>query len=294
MLGLLDPGDEVVILEPWFEIYIPDCVMAGAVPRFVPLHEPDYTFDPDELRAAFNGRTRMILINTPHNPTGKMFTRAELTTIAELCQEFDVIAVADEIYEQIYFDGREHVSIGSLPGMEDRTITISGLGKSYSVTGWRVGWAVADARLSTPIRRVHDYLTVCAPSPFQAAGVVALGLPDSLLRGDARRVHGPPQGPGRRHPRRRHDLRRARGRLLHHGGLRRRELAGAQVQPGPEWTLDRVFAEWMARDVGVAVVPGSSFYEGRRAGHTRCRFNFAKRVDTLAEAARRMKAGFGG
>jgi L-glutamine---4-(methylsulfanyl)-2-oxobutanoate aminotransferase len=292
MLGLANPGDEVIILEPWFEIYVPDCLLAGLTPRFVPLYEPDYTFDPDELRAAFNERTRLILINTPHNPTGKMFTREELTAIAALCQEFDVIAVADEIYEQIYFDGHDHVSIGSLPGMEDRTVTISGLGKSYSVTGWRVGWAVADARLTTPIRRVHDYLTVCAPSPFQAAGTVALKLPDSYY------VSMRAEFTERR-------------RILV-DGLRAAGMTCAEPQGAyyimadfadarwpeakfsrPGWTSDRAFAEYMAREVGVALVPGSSFYEDRHAGHTRVRLNFAKRCDALAEAARRMQERFG-
>jgi len=288
MIGLLDPGDEVIILEPWFEIYIPDCIIAGAVPRYVPLREPDYAFDPTELRAAFNERTRMILINTPHNPTGRLFTRAELTTIAELCQEFNVIAVADEIYENIYFGDREHVSIGSLEGMGDRTVTISGLGKSYSVTGWRVGWAIADERLTTPIRRVHDYLTVCAPHPFQVAGAVALGLPDSYyeaMRAEfATRRDVLVQG-------------------IRDAGMTCMEPQGAyyvmadfagvdwpsERHARPDWTPDRAFAEYMAREVGVAVVPGSSFYEGRRLGHTRLRFNFAKREETLAEAARRMR-----
>ena len=143
ILALTDPGDEVVILEPYYENYVPACHLAGVMPRFVSLHEPDYTFDPGELRRAFNDRTRLILLNTPHNPTGRVLTRAELEEIAALCQEFGVIAVTDEIYEHILYDGREHLSLGSLPGMEDRTVTISGLGKTYAVTGWRVGWAVA-------------------------------------------------------------------------------------------------------------------------------------------------------
>ncbi len=287
LLGLANPGDEMILLEPWFEIYIPDCIMAGVTPRFVPMREPEYTFDPDELRAAFNERTRFIMVNTPHNPTGRMFTRAELQVIADLCQEFNVIAIVDEIYEHLYFEGQEHVSLGSLPGMEDRTVTISGLGKSYSVTGWRVGWAIADARLTTPIRRVHDYLTVCAPAPFQAAGTVALGMPESYYE----------------------DMRAqfAVRRDILTGGIRAsgmtcQEPEGAYyvmadfaevewdqdkyMRPG--WTPDRAFAEYRAREIGVAVVPGSSFYEGRRLGHTRLRFNFAKREGTLQEAADRM------
>jgi aminotransferase len=178
MLALTEPGDEVIVLEPWYETYMPDCLMAGVTPRFVPLREPDYTFDPDELAAAFNARTRLILINTPHNPTGRVFTRAELQTVAELCTAHGVIAVTDEIYDRIIYDGREHVSMGSLAGMARRTVTIGGLGKTYAVTGWRIGWVVADAALSGAVRKVHDYLTVCAPAPFQAAGVAALGLPE--------------------------------------------------------------------------------------------------------------------
>jgi len=287
ILGLTDPGDEVIVLEPWFEIYIPDCIMAGAVPRFVPLREPDYSIDPDELRAAFNERTRLILINTPHNPTGRMFTRSELMLIAELCQQFNVVAVADEIYERLYFDGNEHVSIGSLDGMHDRTVTVSGLGKTYSATGWRVGWAVAHERLSAAIRKVHDYLTVCAPAPFQAAGIAALSLPESYYE-EMRAQFA------------------VRRQILVDGirsaGMTCREPQGAyyimadfagvdwdrEKYSRPEWTEDRAFAEYMAREVGVAVVPGSSFYEGRRLGRTRVRLNFAKKEETLQEAVNRL------
>ncbi|MGQ9555607.1 MAG: pyridoxal phosphate-dependent aminotransferase, partial [Anaerolineae bacterium] len=288
MIGLTNPGDEMIIFEPWFEIYVPDCLIAGITPRFVSLHEPNYTFDPDELRAAFNKRTRLILINTPHNPTGRMFTRAELTTIAELCQEFNVIALADEIYEHLYFDGHEHISIGSLPGMQNRSVTISGLGKSYSVTGWRVGWAIAQERLTLAIRRVHDYLTVCAPNPFQVAGTIALNLPESYYE-DMRAQFA------------------VRRDILVQGiraaGMTCQEPQGAyyvmadfagvdwdaEAYAKPDWTPDRAFAEYMARQVGVAVVPGSSFYEGRKQGHTRLRFNFAKKDETLREAARRLQ-----
>jgi aminotransferase len=261
--------------------------MAGAVPRFVPLREPDYTFDPAELRAAFNDRTRLILINTPHNPTGRVFTRAELEEVARLCQEFGVIAVTDEIYEYILFDGRAHVSIGSLPGMEDRAVTISGLGKTYALTGWRVGWTVAHPRITGLIRKVHDYLTICAPAPFQAAGIAALALPDDFYT----RLRDEYAG-------RRAILLDA----LDAAGLRYLAPQGAYyVMAGfahldwdaekyarSDWTLDRVFAEYMAREVGVAVVPGSSFYY-RGGGETRVRFNFAKQETTLSEAARRLR-----
>jgi len=287
ILALTDPGDEVIILEPWYENYVPDCLMAGVRPRFVPLREPEYTFDPDELRAAFNDRTRLILINTPHNPTGRVFTRAELTTIAALCQEFNVIAVTDEIYEHILYNGREHVSIGSLDGMRDRTVTICGLGKSYAVTGWRMGWTIAAAPLTAAIRKVHDYLTVCAPAPFQAAGIVALNLPDDYYE-QMRAQYATRRaillsaldsvGMPYREPEGAYYV------MADFGGLEWEQSAFSH----PGWTPDRAFAEYIAREVGVAVVPGSSFYAGHTQGTSRVRFNFAKQETTLREAAKRL------
>ena len=289
ILALTEPGDEVIIFEPWYENYVPGCLMAGVSPRFVSLHEPDYTFDPDELRAAFNNRTRLVIINTPHNPTGRVFSRSELEEIAELCQEFGVIAVTDEIYEYILFEGHQHVSIGSLNGMQDRTVTISGLGKSYAVTGWRVGWAVACPALSLPIRKVHDYLTVCAPAPFQTAGITALNLSETYyiqmrekyLSGrtillDALAAAGfafhQPEG--------------AYYVMADFGNLKWDQ----NKYHRPDWSLDRNFAEYIARDIGVAVVPGSSFYMGKAQGNTRIRFNFAKKEETLREAAHRLQS----
>ena len=288
ILALTDPGDEVVILEPWYENYVPDCKMAGARPRFVPLHEPDYALDPDELSAAFNDRTRLILINTPHNPTGRVFTRAELTLISQVCQEFNVVAVTDEIYEHIVYDGREHISLGGLDGMRERTVTISGLGKSYAVTGWRVGWAIAAPSLTASIRKVHDYLTVCAPAPFQAAGIVALKLPARYYAQMCAQYAA-----------RRAILLEALGEV----GVPYCEPEGAyyvmadfqdlEWEPSrfsaPNWTPDRAFAEYMAREIGVAVVPGSSFYAGGTQGISRVRFNFAKTQETMREAAQRLQ-----
>ena len=178
MLGLLDPGDEVIVFEPYYENYGPDAVLADATPRYVTLHEPDWSIDPDELRAAFNGKTRGIVVNSPHNPTGKVFTREELELIAGLCQEFDVIAFTDDIYEHLVFEGK-HIPLATLPGMVERTVSIHSMSKTYSVTGWRIGWTIAPADLSVGIRRVHDFLTVGAPAPLQAAAVVALDFPDS-------------------------------------------------------------------------------------------------------------------
>ena len=177
MLGVLDPGDEVVVFEPFYENYGPDSILTGAVPRLVPLRPPDWTFDEAELRAAFGPRTRAIVINTPNNPTGKVFTREELDDRRELCIEHDAIAITDEIYEHITYDGAAHVPIATLPGMAERTITISALSKTYSVTGWRVGWAIAAAPLMAGIRPVHDFLTVAAAAPLQIAGITALQLP---------------------------------------------------------------------------------------------------------------------
>src|SRR5204863_632728 len=178
MLGLLDPGDEVVIFEPYYENYGPDAILTGALPRYVTLHEPDWSIDPDELRAAFGPRTRAIVVNSPHNPTGKVFGRDELELIAALCQEFDAIAFTDDIYEHIVFEG-EHIPLAAIPGMADRTVSIHSMSKSYSVTGWRIGWTIASPELSVGIRRVHDFLTVGAAAPLQAAAVVALAFPDS-------------------------------------------------------------------------------------------------------------------
>ncbi len=290
ILALTDPRDEVIILEPWYENYVPDCRMAGVTPRFVTLHEPEYHYDFTELEAAFKSHTRLILVNTPHNPTGRVFTQEELSGIAELCQKYGVIAVTDEIYEHILYDGRQHISLGSLPGMEDRTVTISGLGKSYAVTGWRVGWAVAPAAITALIRKVHDYLTVCAPAPFQAAGITALSLPDCyyedmrneysfrreiLLRAlnTAGFVYQPPEG--------------AYYVMADFGGVDWPRSTYARS----EWTPDRAFAEYLARQVGVAVVPASSFYAGRSGGLSRVRFNFAKREETLREAGQRLSGG---
>ena len=176
MLSCLDPGDEVIVFEPFYENYGPDAILSGATPKFVRLREPDWAFDPAELAAAFTNRTRAIVINSPNNPTGKVFSREELQVIAELCQRWDAIAISDEIYEHIVFDGRAHVPIASLPGMAERTVTTSGLSKTFSVTGWRVGWAIAPAALTGGIRKIHDFLTVAAPTPFQDAGTVALTM----------------------------------------------------------------------------------------------------------------------
>jgi len=277
LLGLTEPGDEVVILEPWYENYLPACVLAGARPRFVPLSERDYALDLSRLAKAVTNKTRLMILNTPGNPSGRVLSREELSEIARLCQRFGVVAVVDEIYEHIWYEGHRHVSLASLPGMEDLTVTVSGLGKTYAVTGWRVGWAVAAAPLTALIRKVHDYVTLCAPTPFQAAGCVALALPDSYYE-DLRREY-------------------AKRRTILLDALTRSGLAFAppegsyyvMVDAKPlGWKDDWALVNFLARKVGVLAVPGSSFYTRRGGGKTRARLNFAKKEETLREAARRL------
>ena len=279
MLALLDPGDEVVIFEPYYENYGPDAILSGAVPRYVTLHEPDWSIDPDELRAAFGPRTRGIVLNSPHNPTGKVFSREELELIAGLCVEFDAIAFTDDIYEHIVFEG-EHVPLATLPGMADRTVSIHSMSKSYSVTGWRIGWTIAAPDLTVGIRRVHDFLTVGAAAPLQAAAVVALGFPPAYyeqLVADygARRDALLPS--------------------LRAAGFTFADPAGAYYVMTDIRDLtdedDTAFAMRLIREVGVAAVPGSSFYSRPELGRTKLRFAFPKRIETLEVAAGRLVAG---
>jgi len=279
MLATLDPGDEVVVFEPFYENYGPDAILSGAVPRYVTLHEPDWTVDPDALAAAFNDRTRAIIINTPNNPTGKVFTRAELTTIAELCRRWDVLAITDEIYEHIIYDGCRHVPMAAIDGMADRTVTLNSLSKTYSVTGWRVGWAIAPPGLTGAIRKVHDFLTVGAAAPLQEAGAVALSFPETYYA------------------------------ELAAGYQRRRDMLLALLEPrgfvcftprgayyvmtdigGFGFADDVEFSRYLVQEVGVAVVPGSSFYHDPALGRTKVRFTFCKRDETLQEAGRRLQA----
>ena len=279
VLGLTEPGNEVLLFEPWYENYVPACVLAGVNPRFVPLRESDYALDLSRLGKAVTNRTRLMILNTPGNPSGRVLSREELSEIARLCQRFGVIAVVDEIYEHIWYENHRHVSLASLPGMEEFTVTVSGLGKTYAVTGWRVGWAVAAAPLTALIRKVHDYITLCAPSPFQAAGCVALALPDSYYE-DLRREYA----------KRRTILLEA----LERAGLGFTPPEGSyyvMVDAKPlGWKDDWEFVEFLARKVGVLAVPGSSFYSRRGGGKTRARVNFAKKEETLLEAVRRLSA----
>ena len=276
MMGIIDPGDEVVIFEPFYENYGPDAILSGATPRYVTLHEPDWTFDPDELAAAFNDKTKAIIINTPNNPTGKVFTRDELETIAALCRKWDAIAISDEIYEHIIYDGRAHIPIATIEGMADRTVTLNGLSKTFSVTGWRVGWTISPPSLTGAIRKVHDFLTVGAPAPLQEAGAVALGLPEEYYAKLAASYQ------------QRRDALLA---ILERHHFTCYKPFGAYYIMTDISTFgfadDVEFARYLVKDVGVAAVPGSSFYK-TGAGRTKLRFCFCKRDETLAEADRRL------
>ncbi|PYQ77916.1 MAG: aminotransferase [Acidobacteria bacterium] len=289
MLAIIDPGDEVVIFEPFYENYGPDAILSGATPRYVTLREPDpsarpgspradWTFDPDELAAAFNEKTKAIIINTPNNPTGKVFSREELETIAALCRKWDAIAISDEIYEHIIYDGQLHVPIATIEGMADRTVTINGLSKTYSVTGWRVGWTISPPSLTGAIRKVHDFLTVGAAAPLQEAGAVALAIPNDYYRRLAA------------------DYQRRRDVLL--DILERRHFT-VYKPLGAYYIMtdiskfgfrdDVEFARYLVKDIGVAAVPGSSFYKNSANGRTKLRFCFCKRDETLQDADRRLE-----
>jgi aminotransferase len=277
LLAILNPGDEVITFEPFYENYGPDAILSGAVPRFVKLRPPDWSFDPDELARAFSAKTRAVIVNTPNNPTGKVFTREELETIADLCRRHDALAVTDEIYEHILYDGTVHIPMASLPGMAERTVTINGMSKTYSVTGWRVGWTIAPSLLTDAIRKVHDFLTVGAAAPLQEAGALALELPASYYTALA-------DGYARRRDRLVPMLERAGFRVYRPGGA---YYAMTEID-GLGWDDDVAFARHLVEKVGVAVVPGSSFYNDPRDGRRQVRFAFCKKDETLDEAERRL------
>jgi aspartate/methionine/tyrosine aminotransferase len=278
MLGVLDPDDEVVIFEPFYENYGPDAILSGAVPRYVSLRQPDWTFDERELRAAFGPRTRAVIINSPNNPTGKVFSREELTSIAALCVEHDAIAITDEIYEHIVYDGARHIPIATIPGMEERTITISALSKTYAVTGWRVGWAIAPRALMGGIRTVHDFLTVAAAAPLQIAGVTALGLPASYY-GQMSTEYAERRG--------------VMMRVLSENGFEAQPPGGAyyvMAEISHLGTGDDVeTARHLVEHVGVTSVPGSSFFSRPELGRSVLRFAFCKKLETLEAAGERLR-----
>jgi aminotransferase len=277
MLAIVDPGDEVIVFEPFYENYGPDAILSGATPKFVRLREPDWSYDPDELAAAFSNRTRAIIINTPNNPTGKVFAREELAGIARWCQHWGTIAVTDEIYDHILYDGATHVPMASIEGMADRTVTINSVSKTFSVTGWRVGWTVGPADITSAIRKVHDFLTVGAAAPLQAAAAAALGLPGEYYQDLADRYQG------------RRD--RLMG-ILQRAGFVCYEPRGAYYImtdiAGFGFPDDVSFARHLVTEIGVASVPGSSFYSDPALGRTKVRFCFCKRDETLQAAEERL------
>lgn len=283
IMALVNPGEEVVIVEPFHENFYPATIFAGGKPVYVSLEPPHYELDPDKLRKAFNNKTRAIILNTPHNPTGRVFTREELQGVADLCQKYDAIAVTDEIYEHIIYDGRQHIPIATLPGMADRTVTCGGMSKTYAVTGWRLSYTIASPVISKAIRTVHDFMTICAPTPLQEAAVTAIRFPDSYYSQLQADYHA----------------RRAKMMQI---------LADCEMQASPPEGAyyvmadfsglgfpshdDHAFAHWMTTEVGVAVVPGSSFYRTPGLGRGLVRFAFPKKLSTLDAAHERMKRGF--
>lgn len=281
--AIVNPGDEVVIFEPFYENYGPDTILSGATPRYVTLHAPDWRYDPDELRAAFGPKTKAVVVNTPHNPTGKVFSRQELSEIAELCQKWDCFAVTDEVYEHILYDGAEHISIASLDGMADRTITISSASKTYSVTGWRIGWAIASAETTSRIRKVHDFLTVGAPTPFQHGVVAGLSLPAEyytqlatryqksrdFLFGVLRQTGFDPLLP------------RGAYYIISQTGAAMKRLGVSD---------DMGFSTELIRRTGIATVPGYSFYHGKDSVTKQARFCYSKSDETLRSVAERLRA----
>ena len=277
VLAVIDPGDEVVVFEPFYENYGPDTILAGAIPRYVTLHEPDWTFDESELQAAFTNRTRGIILNSPNNPTGKVFSKDELEAIARLCQRYGVVAFTDEIYEHIIYDGAVHIPLITMPGMEDRTVTINALSKTYSVTGWRVGWTIASTDLTDGIRRVHDFLTVGAAAPLQEAGTVAVSLPEAYY-----------EQLGREYTERR-DLMLDILRSIPLSVFKPTGAYYVMADVGPlGFETDLEAARYLLQDVGVATVPGSSFYSEPKLGKDKLRFSFCKRLETLRAVGDRL------
>jgi aminotransferase len=291
MMAIINPGDEIVVFEPYYENYGPDAILSGATPRFVkmkpPTNENDvWSYDQDELAAAFGPKTKAIILNTPNNPTGKVFTRAELEFIRDLCVRWNAYCVTDEIYEHILYDGTEHITMARIDGMRERTIVINGMSKTYSVTGWRVGWAIAPAETTAAIRKVHDFLTVGAAAPLQQAGATALKQPQAYY--DKLAVT--------------YAEKRARLlKILTASGFKVYKPRGAYYimtdisafpDPDPKRfpaaTRDVRFAKYLVEEIGVASVPGSSFYNDANDGATQVRFTFCKKEETLAAAEQRL------
>lgn len=282
MMAIINPGDEIVVFEPYYENYGPDAILSGATPRFVKMRPPQnendaWSYDENELAAAFGPQTKAIILNTPNNPTGKVFTRAELEFIRDLCIEWNAYCITDEIYEHILYDGADHISMAQIEGMRERTIVINGMSKTYSVTGWRVGWAIAPPAATSAIRKVHDFLTVGAAAPLQQAGALALKSPQSYYDGLAVTYTG---------------KRERLLKILTNAGFTVYKPRGAyyiMTDIGHfGYPDDIAFSKFLVEKIGVACVPGSSFYRNPADGATQVRFTFCKKEETLAAAEQRL------
>ena len=281
ILGLTDAGDEVIVFEPVYDTYVPNLVMAGVTPQYVPLRGENWSFDPDELARAFNARTKAIVVNTPHNPTGKVFSRDELGLIAELCQKHDIIGITDEVYEHIVYDDASHVRLATLPGMAERTLTISSLGKTFSVTGWKIGWAMGPAALVQAVNQAHQFITYAVAAPLQAAAATALNLPFGYFENLQANYQS-------RRDRMLQVLRSAGFTVFKPQGgyfimIDWRGVAPRHVQD------DRQFARWLIEAIGVACIPASPFYQDsdKHLGKYFARFAVCKKDETLDAAAER-------
>lgn len=279
MQALVGPGDEVVVFEPFYDSYLPSAIMAGATLRVVTLQPPDWSFDPEDAAAAFGPRTRALLLNTPHNPTGKVFTRDELEMLADLCRRWDVVAVTDEVYERILFDGAEHVPLATLPGMWERTLTINSTGKTFSMTGWKVGYAIGPAALNAPLRSVHQFVTFASATPFQEAMAAAIeNAPELGYYDDLARDYG-----------QRRDALKA---VLEGASLPTLPVDGAYFLMSDishlGFETDVAFCRWLTAEIGVAAVPPSAFYLDPARAPLLARFCFAKSAETIQLAAERL------
>lgn len=278
VLGLVNPGDEVIVFEPFYDSYVPAIKMAGGVPRFYTLRPPDWAIDEAALAELFTNKTKLIIVNTPHNPTGKVFSEAEMGLIADLCQKHDVIALTDEVYEHIVFDGLQHLALASFPGMDQRTVMVSSLGKTFSVTGWKVGWAVAQPELSRAIFRAHQFMTFCGAAPLQEAAVTAVSQENSFYTELTQFYTS------------------KRDFLV--DALRSARLSPIMPQ-GTYFVMvdiskldfadDVAFCRYLTSEIGVAAIPPSAFYHNPADGAGLARFAFCKEEKTLAEAAKRLQ-----
>lgn len=273
LMALINPGDEVIILEPFYENYIPNVILAGGTPKFVKLNPSDWSIDAEALSAAFTDKTKAILLNSPHNPTGRVFNQDDLNTIASLCQQYNVVCITDEIYEHILYDNAEHVCMARLEGMRERTVVINALSKTYSITGWRVGYVLAPPPITHVIRKIHDFLTVCAPAPFQRAGVHALNLPESYYT-HLNELYA--------------DKRTRIMQTLNEVGIPFVEPKGAYYILGDiskyGHATDTEFCHWLAKEIGVAMVPGSGFFSNPEDGYGYARICYSKSSETLSKA----------